>query len=661
MAYHSQVPLYACSVGMTLSEFLSRSSQLASQHYWPVQVVSYDDSAGSRYAAIWIQNLRSALATIQTGLSSSAYQQKFDDLNQQGYKLLCVSGVSAGGSEYSGLWQDGGWKGFTARHGLSANDYQSEFDKLSADGYQLIWVNGHSNGITSSYSGIWSKFASGARHAHHNLPISEYQGVYDAYKADGYGIAQFSAHRVKSTTYVAAIWIKQDGYNPAARHSMTECQLQNELERQAFNDYRPICITGYLDSGGTKYAGIWVKNSRSFLKQGRMGSGLDSFDTGVKDQMLAGGITAASLAVSYQGRLVMARGYGNLTAEEEPVSPTSIFRVASVSKAITGTAIVKLIEQGKLDYNDKLVDLLGWQDAVKDNRLKSVTVDQLLHHVSGWDPSVDPMFNDQTIASDLKIPLPITQESIFRWFATTQMLDHAPGTFYSYSNYGFMLLGMIIERVAGQEYEDFVSENLLLPLDIRRMRLARTEFAGRWPGEVTYHHPRTVLFRNVMEKDSPADAMEMHGRYNFVNMAAHGSWVASAVDLVKFASAFDNAATCPILNASSVNSLLGRTLPPAAANDTCGWSYKAGSPSENYKTGNFHGTGAIMYHRSDGINVGLIFNRTTAEPLSLPCGEDPPTTADSKTPLAWNTFTLVRSWIAGVKTWPSLDMWSEFF
>ena len=147
-----------------------------------------------------------------------------------------------------------------------------------------------------------------------------------------------------------------------------------------------------------------------------MGAGLNSFDTGVQDQMLAAGITAASLAVSYQGRLVMARGYGSLTAEEEPVSPTSIFRVASVSKAITGTAIVKLIEQRKLDYNDKLVDLLGWQDAVKDNRLKSVTVDQLLHHVSGWDPSVDPMFNDQTIASDLKIALPITQESIFRSF-----------------------------------------------------------------------------------------------------------------------------------------------------------------------------------------------------------------------------------------------------
>ena len=84
---------------------------------------------------------------------------------------------------------------------------------------------------------------------------------------------------------------------------------------------------------------------------------------------------------------------------------------------------------------------------------------------------------------------------------------------------------MIIERVAGQEYEDFVSENLLLPLYIRRMRLARTEFAGRWPYEVRYHHPRSVLSKRYGER-SPADAMEMHGGYNFVNMAAHGSSVA---------------------------------------------------------------------------------------------------------------------------------------
>ena len=68
-----------------------------------------------------------------------------------------------------------------------------------------------------------------------------------------------------------------------------------------------------------------------------------------------------------------------------------------------------------------------------------------------------------------------------------------------------------------------------------------------------------------MAKDAPVDALDMHGRYNFVNMAPHGSWVASAVDLVKFASAFDDPAACPVLTASSVDSLLGCKMANAAS------------------------------------------------------------------------------------------------
>jgi hypothetical protein len=84
-------------------------------------------------------------------------------------------------------------------------------------------VNGHSSGTTSAYSEIWSKFCKQRATFSPNLPIDEYQAVFDAYKAEGYRIAHFSAHRVKSTTYVAAIWIKQKGYKPAARHNMTKC------------------------------------------------------------------------------------------------------------------------------------------------------------------------------------------------------------------------------------------------------------------------------------------------------------------------------------------------------------------------------------------------------------------------------------------------------
>jgi CubicO group peptidase (beta-lactamase class C family) len=91
-----------------------------------------------------------------------------------------------------------------------------------------------------------------------------------------------------------------------------------------------------------------------FLKQGRLGDGLDSFDNGVKEQMLAGALPQPRSRYLTRGDWYSREDTATLPRKKSLCPPTSIFRVASVSKAITGTAIVKLIEQGKLDYTDNI-------------------------------------------------------------------------------------------------------------------------------------------------------------------------------------------------------------------------------------------------------------------------------------------------------------------
>jgi CubicO group peptidase (beta-lactamase class C family) len=661
VAYHSQTPQYACSYGMTSAELDERVAQLASQQYRPTQICAYADSAGTRYLGMWTRDLRCSLTSFSTSMTAADYQKEFDALDEQGYKLLCVTGDA---SRYTALWEDGVWQGFAARHGLSFAEFQDEFDTRRADGYSLIWVGGQSTGSTSSYAGIWSRFADPDRHARHQLPIEQYQDVFDSYKADGYRIAHFNAHRVGSQTYVSAIWVKaKDGYDPDARHNLTECEFKNELQRYAWNDYRPICINAYLVAGGTRYAGIWTKNARTSVVQGRSGAGLTAFETGMQSLMSASQITAASLAVAHKGNLVLAKGFGDVTDDEEPVPPTALFRVASVSKAFCGTAIVKLIEDGKLSFDDKLLDLLGWTGPVKDPALTSVTVDHLLHHLGGWDLVTstldDPLLSDQDIAADLDIPLPVTQESIFRWTTTTRKLDWTPGTREAYSNYGFMLLGMIVERVTGQDYEDFVRDSLLAPLGIRRMRLSRSLLPERLPGEVMYHEPHTGMYPNVLVPGAPHEVMQMYGSLNFINHGSSGGWAASAVDLVKFASAFDDPAACPILSASSVDTLFNRVL-PNAPDYVCGWEiHKVGNLTEWFKTGNMDGSSALMYRRSDGVSVGVTLNRTTREPYLAACKDDTRTPAGQPIP-AWDTVELVRDWVDSVSSWPSVDLWSDY-
>ena len=666
MARHCQTPQYACSFAMSLADMTARCAELEAQQYRPLQIVSSADGAAVSYAAIWTRDLRSSLMRIESNLLASDYQEAFDELNRDGYRLLSISGAAGDDrSRYTSLWEDGGWTGFVSRAGLSVAEYQAEFDRQQASGYSLIWVNGHATPSGSSYAGIWSRFANPDRRSRHNLPIDDYQEVFDDYAADGYRIAHFNAHRVGSQTYVAAIWIKENGYNPSARHNMTDCQLQNELERRAFEDSRPICISGYATAAGTRYGAIWVANSRSLITQGRAGAGLDAIDDSVRSLMESSRITAASVAVARNGALVLARGFCDVTDEEEPVSPTAIFRVASVSKALTGTAIVKLIEDGKLEFDDRLLDLLGTPDDVLDNRLRDVTVDHLLHHRGGWhvepDTQPDPMFSDQTIAANLGLSLPITQESIFRWTSSQRRLDYTPGLTYDYSNYGYMLLGMIVERMTGQRYEDYVSQNLLAPLGIRRMRCAKTLLPDRLPGEVVYHHRHSRRYPNVMEAGAPVDVLQMYGSLNFVNLAAHGGWVASAVDLVKFASAFDDPARCPILSPSSVNTLFNR-LQPATAKYSygCGWEVEPGTVTKMYKTGGFNGTSALIYRQSDGVDVAVILNRMSGETFDPACDGDSTTPPPASVP-TWDLVQLVAGWIRGVKTWPSVDMFSEFF
>ena len=667
MAHHCQIPQYACSFGLSMAELTARTATLASQQYRPTQVVAYADGDGaSRYAAIWMRDQRSSLTQIALNQTAADYQHDFDDRNQNGYKLLCVSAAATGGSlRYAGLWEDGGWRGFHAHHGLSASEYQAEFDRQAADGYRLIWVNGSATPSTSSYAAIWSRSADADRHTRHNLPIEQYQDVFNEMQADGYQIAHFSAHRVGSSTLVAAIWVKGNGvYNPHARHTMTECEFKNELERLAWEDWTPICIAGYAVADGTRYAGIWVKNTRTCIIQGRAGSGLEAVENSIQSIMAESGVTAASVAISRKGKLVLAKGLANTTNGEDPVSATSIFRIASVSKTLTGTAIVRLIQDKKLAFDDRLLDLLGWEDAVAAQLLPYVTVDHLLHHRGGWhvDGDVkadhDPMFNDVDIAADLNIELPITQESIFRWTTTRRQLTWAPGSTYDYSNYGYMLLGMIVERVTGERYEDYVARTLLAPLGIHRMRCAQTLITGRFPGEVTYHHPHTMIYHNVMAADAPADVMQMYGSLNFVNMAPHGSWVASAVDLVRFASAFDDPNACPILNPSSVKTLLTRTQAATSGYDyACGWKVQHGA-GETFHGGNFDGTGALLYRHPDGTDIAIIFNRSTDETFKAPCSDE---NMEAPTVPGWDLFDLARSWVADIRSWPSIDLWSDFF
>ncbi len=389
---------------------------------------------------------------------------------------------------------------------------------------------------------------------------------------------------------------------------------------------------------------------------------LAPFDETLEAFLVQKHIPGAALAVVTRGRLVLARGYGWADpASGSPVLPTSLFRIASLSKALTAAAILQLAEQGKLSLQSKPFELLGIEPFLPpgrkvDPRLEQVTLFQLLHHTGGFDrrASFDPMFRSVEIARALGKRPPALQGDIIR-FMWGRPLDFAPGTRFAYSNFGYCVLGRVIEKVTGKTYEEYVKEHVLTPLGIRRMRIGRTLPSAKAPGEVSYYGKKGETAPAVTGKIGKP-VPPPYGSFYLEAMDSHGGWIASAVDMARFASAFDDPKGCPILSRAWVERMFALPPGPAGFDEkgrpkpvyyACGWLVRptGRGKANEWHTGSLPGTATLMVRRHDGLCWVVFFN-TRYDPGggSLTRGIDP----------------LLHKAADSVKRWPSWDLFSRY-
>jgi CubicO group peptidase (beta-lactamase class C family) len=151
--------------------------------------------------------------------------------------------------------------------------------------------------------------------------------------------------------------------------------------------------------------------------------------------------------------IILSDGYGLADRENDiPNAPTTRFRIGSLTKAFTAVAIMQLQEQGKLDVNDPICDYLDDCPAA----WEAITIHHLLVHSSG-------IFNFTDDYQLMNVTVPSSPDQVIGIVAD-RPLDFEPGSAWSYSNTGYLLLGLIIERVSGQSYEAFLQENIFDPL-----------------------------------------------------------------------------------------------------------------------------------------------------------------------------------------------------
>jgi N-acyl-D-amino-acid deacylase len=329
----------------------------------------------------------------------------------------------------------------------------------------------------------------------------------------------------------------------------------------------------------------------------------DAMEAHLRDLKTPGG----ALAVAKDGRLLYAKGFGKADLEKDaPVAAAALFRIASISKPLTAVAVLDLAEQGKLDLDARAFVLLGLKPT-GDPRLETVTVRQLLQHTAGWDrgKSGDAMFRSVEIAAALGMDAPADAAAVIK-FMVGQPLDFDPGTRYAYSNLGYCILGRLIEKVTGEPYEAYVKRAVLAPMGITRMRLGRSLFEERAADEVRYYQrdlkPRDSVFSKVK-----GEVAFPYGGFCIEAMDAHGGWLASAVDLVKFGSRLDR-----VLEPKSVEAMFAAppVLKQAAVHYGCGWQVRRveGKGFNTWHTGSLPGTSTLLVRRHDGFVWAALFN-----------------------------------------------------
>lgn len=356
----------------------------------------------------------------------------------------------------------------------------------------------------------------------------------------------------------------------------------------------------------------------------------EAFDREVESFMGERKVPGGALAVVRKGKLVYARGYGWADRErKEPVTSQALFRIASISKPFTSAAIFNLVEAGRLELGARVFELLQLDPLVAkgaqpDPRLRTVTVRQCLQHTGGWDrgASGDPMFQSGKIAKALGVASPARQAGIIR-YVFGRPLDFDPGTRYAYSNFGYCVLGRVIEKVSGVAYEEYVRRELLEPMGIRAMRVGASLEDQRAPGEVKYYTARDRKGRSVFA-DSPGRVPVPYGTFCLEAMDSHGGWLASAIDLARFAAAMD-APAGKGLRAETRQALYAPPPPPvsrakdgslAAHYYGCGWGVRpvGREGKANYwHAGSLPGTYSLLVRRSDGLSWAVLFNQRSED------------------------------------------------
>ncbi|MBC8114662.1 MAG: beta-lactamase family protein [Candidatus Saccharimonas sp.] len=298
---------------------------------------------------------------------------------------------------------------------------------------------------------------------------------------------------------------------------------------------------------------------------GKTVPGFEPIDQAVLEFLDKIGCQAATVAVSRDAQTLYSRGYGwSDQARRNFTPPDALMRIASVTKPITAAAVKNAIRAQQLSHDTKAFELIAVKVSggkVADPKFNSITVGQLLEHKGGWDEgaSFDPMFRTKRIEQELRLRHPAKPEDVIKYMLG-QSLQFTPGEKTVYSNFGFCVLGRVLEKATKKPYANCVQQTVCKPLGIKDIKLGYSALKKRDKREVWYPVAEDAFSLEVLD--------------------SLGGLIASAPAL------------CQFMDAYWING------DPRLQGQRGDWIFFGSLP----------GTTALVRQRDDGVNIAVLLN-----------------------------------------------------
>lgn len=386
-------------------------------------------------------------------------------------------------------------------------------------------------------------------------------------------------------------------------------------------------ISIFVILGTLSFAGCGGSGTATDPRVAALALEVDAF---MQPYLNVNGITGGTVAVMKDGQLLFEKGYGHQNLQATvPLRADALMSGASTVKPITAAAIRKLETAGLLDVNDFVFCQtasppdrcwipFGWVTSA-DSRIYTILIRDLIGHMGGWDRAgvacrafngptalngglqselrssgspCDPLQHDALVRGDLGLSNPATLEQTIGYFMAAD-LDYQPGSIPSstrdrYSNFGYMVLGYIIERASGQSYNSYVNSQILGPLGI-----AAGDFkdGNSLLSQADPREPNYITSRQILSVFGVGLVNARDGGVNAINWVATATSLMTARALARFASAFkiDTDAN----GVDGPNN--GQPL--------------AGARHDGFHGGDLPGSAALIRQLNSGISYGVLLNR----------------------------------------------------